>query len=138
EGGGKVVGATTFANGSTLSVGTLGGDTTQTLTFEGALTLNAGSTTLLEIGSLSDYDQLIIQGNFLQMDGAKISVSGSVLDPSMGDIYQLFTFGGSRTFADLGALTRTGAEDNAWNFDLPDISASGLYWDLSNLASAGT
>jgi autotransporter-associated beta strand protein len=138
EGGGQIQGNTTIASGATLSIGTVGGDVTQTLSFAAGLTLSSGSSTYLDLGTPADSDQLSVAGILTQSDGARIIVDPNGFVASAGQSYQLLTFGTGSTFSsNLGPLLRTGNEDNDTDFDLPDISASGLMWDVSQFTSSG-
>ncbi|TLD69073.1 hypothetical protein FEM03_19590 [Phragmitibacter flavus] len=138
EGDGQILGNTTIASGANLSIGTVGGDLTQSLAFAAGLTLNSGSSTYLDLGTPADSDQLNVTGIFTQANGAKIIVDPNGFVPIAGQTYQLFTFGAGSTFStNLGPLLRTGAEDNDTDFDLPDISASGFQWDVSQFTTSG-
>lgn len=138
EGGGQIQGNTTLGSGAFLTPGTVGADVTETLAFSAGLTLQSGSTTTFELGNAGNHDKLSIAGAFLQEDGAKITILPNGFTPLDGASYELFALGSSATFSsNLGSFLRTGAEDDATDFNLPDISSSGLMWDVSQLQSRG-
>ncbi len=168
EGGGSVVGATTIASAAVLSVGTVGGDTTQTLSFSAGLNLSTGSTTRLDLVAPSftsldhfnnnpvgspgynayiashgndvggDHDRVQVTGTLNQATGALIVVYPTTFAPVSGQIYNLFDWSVAfNASGNLGALQRNGAADSDTDLDLPDISATGLMWDISHFATSG-
>lgn len=119
EGGGTVTGSTILNSGAVLSAGTVGGDLTQTFNFSANLTLEAGSSTLLDLGTptftsldafggnaigsagynayvqafanaqTGDHDRLVIGGTLNQADGARFAISPYDFSPQFGQIFNL-------------------------------------------------
>lgn len=166
EGGGTVNGNVTLASGATLAPGTVENRAADKLTFTNVVTLNSGSVVKLEInaptftstdnfgGNLpgsagyNSYvatngvgqgsNDLLSAGTLTQNVGGQIVVLASAIMPVEGQIYNLIDWTTAfNVSSNLGDLYRTGANDSSTDLDLPDISASGLVWDLTNFASAG-
>lgn len=167
EGSGTVNGNTTALSGATIAPGTSENRVADKLTFTGSVTLNSGSTLKLDInaptftstnnfgGNLpgtagynsyvttngtgqGSNDLLSLTGGLTQATGAQIQVIGTGLVPVAGQIYNLLDWGTLfTTSSNLGDTYRTGANDSSFDLDLPDISASGYMWDISNFATAG-
>ena len=59
--------------------------------------------------------------------------------PTQGQIFNLLDWSGVTDFTgfSVGTNFRDGAGDNGNQFNLPDISASGLVWDVSLFTSNG-
>lgn len=166
EGGGTVNGNVTLASGATLAPGVAENRAADKLTFTNVLTLNSGSVVRLEINAPTftstdnfggfahgtpDYNNyvttygagqtdhdLLSAGTLTQNVGGQILVLASAIIPVEGQIYNLIDWTTAfNASSNLGDLLRTGANDSSTDLDLPDISASGLVWDLTNFASAG-
>lgn len=136
-----VTGNLTLASGST-TVFDLGTPTfASTNSFGGNDVGTAGYNTYIQgfaTASTGDHDRLISSGSITQTEGATITVLANGITPTYGQIFNLVdwqtTFNAS---SNLGTNYRTGAGDGAFDLDLPDISASGLVWDMSFFASSG-
>jgi len=119
-GSGTVIGAVTMATGSSLSVGGTGTNTIGTLTVTNNLVLQAGSTTLMEvgkIGSTATNDQ-VVATNITY--GGTLTVTGIGGAFAANDTFKLFSsgsYGGSFTTLNLPV---------------------GTTWDTSRLAIDGT
>lgn len=166
EGGGTVNGNVAVASGATLAPGAVENRTADKLTFTNVLTLDAGSTVRLEInaptftsadnfgghlpgtagynayvatnGAGQTNHDLLSAGTLTQNAGAQILVLASAVVPVEGQIYNLIDWATAfNASSNLGDLYRTGANDSSFDLDLPDISGSGLMWDITNFASAG-
>ncbi|MDB6118194.1 MAG: autotransporter outer rane beta-barrel protein, partial [Verrucomicrobiaceae bacterium] len=91
-----------------------------------------GSHDLLAFGGPSG-SSVVFNGN--------IAVVGSNYTVQGGDVFKLLDW--SATIAanfsgfNAGANLRDGSSDNGFQFDLPDISSSGLVWDISRFTSSG-
>lgn len=168
QGGGTVSGATTINSGAVLSVGTTGGDLTQTLTVSGSLTLANGSSTVFDLGTptftstdnfggnavgssgyisyiqayattlTGDHDRLISTGTITQNTGAVITVLPNGTTFANGQIFNLVDWQTAfNVSSNLGSNYRTGAEDDALDLNLPDLTGTGYSWDTSFFASNG-
>lgn len=167
EGGGTITGNVTALSGSTIAPGTSVNNKTEKLIFTGVVTANLGSSIILDIATptftstnnfngylpgTDDYntyiiangtgqgnhDLLSITGTFSQDGGAKIVVLGNDIVPVVGQIYNLIDWTTAfNASSSLGETYRTGAADSSYDLDLPDISSSGLMWDISNFTTAG-
>lgn len=167
EGGGTITGSATILSGATLRAGTQGGDTTQKLTVTAGLTLNSGSTTQIEINGatytstdgfggnlpgtagydayvlshasgLGDHGQIGVGTAFSQQTGAQVKVLPAIFSPIWGQIFNLIDWASVGTMStNLGSNYRDGSSDQGTDLDLPDISGSGLTWDISHYATQG-
>jgi len=139
EGGGTITGAFTANNGSIISGGTVGGDTTQLLSFNSNLNLSAGSVLNLDLGAAGDNDRLSVAGILTQTNGAKIVVGlGDLSTVTLGQSFDLLNWtGGYVASTNLGSQYRTGAGDSAFDLDLPDITSSGYMWDIGQFGTSG-
>lgn len=115
-----ILGGSGIIQGQVNALGTVSpGNSTGTLTID-SLTLLDGSHVSLEIGSLFDFDQLIVQNNLVL--GADVTLQLSLMDgyqPQVGDTFQLLTAGSMMGDFD--------------NFDAPSLNNGG--WDFSQLSS---
>lgn len=88
------------------------------------------------------HDRLVFNGTTGTLTVAgNISVLPSGYTPHAGDVFNLLDWSGVLTtdfsaFA-VGTNLRDGSGDNGSQFDLPDISASGLFWDVSRFTTSG-
>lgn len=138
EGGGSVTGSITIANGALLAPGILGGNEVGKLTISGALTLASGSQTFLDLSNLGTYDQIAAVGAFTQATGAQIVVQPNGFTPSSGQSFNLLDWGSLVSLSsNLGPLLRDGSEDDTSDLNLPSLVGTGLFWDLSQFATAG-
>lgn len=167
EGGGNITGNTTILSGATLAPGTSVNHRAEKLTFTGILGLQAGSTTQFQLttptfrspnnfmgyeyGSTAynsyviaysegqgEHDKLEITGTLIQESGAKIEVLPDDYTPALGQIFNLIDWTTAfNASSNLGEVYRDGSNDSMYDLDLPNISASGLDWDISLFASHG-
>jgi autotransporter-associated beta strand protein len=150
SGSGVVQGSLTVTSG-TLRPGDNGGTGLGTLT-TGDLTLNpAASSNVVEFqitgsagaGSLSA-DKVLINGALTLNGNSNIVVDGSGYTPTLGDTFVLMDWTtaldtGLTSVFNVGANGRTGANvGNEGNLDLPDLSASGLTWDIRDFSGSGS
>ncbi len=88
------------------------------------------------------HDRLVFNGTTGTLTVAgNINVLPSGYTPQAGDVFNLLDWSGVLT-ADFTAFAtgtnlRDGSLDNGTQFDLPDISASGLFWDVSRFTTSG-
>lgn len=85
-----------------------------------------------------DHDRLILNGNVSLATGAEIFVNPVGFTPMLGQIFNLFDWVGITGFV-VGNNTRDGSADGgaADDLDLPNISGTGLNWDVSQFQSHG-
>ncbi len=128
----------TAENGSTIHAGD---STTQgsygTLTFtpalgSGSFDFQSGSSVILDINPGSTSDKLIFSGT-----------GTNTLTPVSAEAFDLIDWSGltgSPTFGSqfTTSILRDGSADNGSAWDLPDISGSGYFWDLSLFTTNGT
>lgn len=130
-------GSRTFLDLTTATVrdGSFGGFDIGTAGYNAWVDAAAGSGT-------GGHDRLVFNGTSGTLTVAgNIAVLSSGYTPGAGDVFNLLDWAAVLT-ADFtsfntGTNLRTGAEDNGLQFDLPDISASGLFWDVSRFTSSG-
>lgn len=144
-GTGSVAGSLSVASGGVLHTGdvTLAGDAVTTTSGIGTLNvagnaiLAVGSTAYFTLDSPASSDLLNVGGN-LTLAG-NLWVTGSFV-PAIGQTFNLIDWAGLADFSsfNVGLNGRTGADDNGFQFDLPDIATSGFLWDVSNFMTAGT
>lgn len=91
-----------------------------------------------------DHDQIVLTGSLgtiTQQDGAKIVVlPGTYGGAQFGQIFNLLDWAATGSFTTsslLGANYRDGASDSGLDLDLPDISGTGLVWDISRFGTDG-
>lgn len=145
--GGDVTQTLTVGGNLTLAAGSasvfdLGTPTfTSTDNFGGNNVGTTGYNTYIQgfaAATTGDSDRLVSSGSITQAVGATITVLANGLTPASGQIFNLVDWQTSfNASSNLGSNYRTGAEDNALDLNLPDISASGYVWDTSFFASHG-
>ncbi|MBN8417693.1 MAG: autotransporter-associated beta strand repeat-containing protein [Verrucomicrobia bacterium] len=142
-GSGMISGAVTVTSGL-IQPGDAGGTSVGTLSV-GSLNLTNGGAAVFQIEGVSLNDRIIVlNAGGLTLDG-KVSVTTSLTGTDFstafvaGSKYDLLDWSGviSGTF-DVGTLVRNGSQDNALQFDLPDLSTLGLYWDVSSFLTDGS
>lgn len=139
----------TLANDATLRAGATAADTSLgTLTFTpattGAYNLASGSTIVLGLTDASNHDLLVFNGT----SGSTLTFSGKLVVedvgfvPAANQLYKLIDWSALVTadFAgfNVGTNLRDGADDDASQFNLPNISGSGYVWDVSTFTTNGT
>ncbi|WP_162239539.1 autotransporter-associated beta strand repeat-containing protein [Methylobacterium sp. Leaf87] len=114
NGTGTIAGSVVVNTGATVSAGNSPG----TLTIGGNYTLNAGSTSLFELGAPGvvgglNNDLIVVRGN-LQLGGtlSLVSAANAAVAPVSG-VYRLFDYGGALTGAFGTVLTPTGTTSTA-------------------------
>lgn len=138
EGGGTVSGSVIIRDGAMLAPGTAGISAAQQLTISGSLALEAYSFTTMNIFSGGSNDSIRVTGNLTQQNSAPIIVESDNWVPELGQSFQLFDWSGIGNFStNLGVNYRDGSNDSNTDLDLPDISGSGFFWDISQFASNG-
>jgi autotransporter-associated beta strand protein len=88
------------------------------------------------------HDRLVFNGTSGTLTVAgNINVLSSGYTPQAGEVFNLLDWAGVLTtnFSgfSVGANFRDGSDDNGSQFDLPDISGSGLFWDVSRFTTSG-
>ncbi|RBP44617.1 putative secreted protein with PEP-CTERM sorting signal [Roseimicrobium gellanilyticum] len=136
-GTGTVNGHTTVTQG-VIRPGDTGGAGTGTLNLAGGLTVNPTAPSVvaeLQISGPSTSDQIHITGGLTLNSNSNISVLPSSYVAALGDSFLLMDWSGLLTLNGwtAGVNYRDGSGDTGMNLDLPDISASGYIWDISNL-----
>jgi autotransporter-associated beta strand protein len=147
SGTGTLNGATTVVKG-TIRPGDAGGQSRGTLSFGNGLTFSPTAVaTVAELSihgtSLADQtgDRIHITGDFTLNDKSNIVVTfDNGFVATAGQSWTLIDWTGVLTLNgwNLGLLQRDGSGDTNSNFDLPDISTSGLYWEISALQDGAT
>jgi autotransporter-associated beta strand protein len=103
-----------------------------------SLGLGAGSHDLLSFNNPSGGGSTSL--NFLTTTGS-LQVLGSGFTAAKGQIFNLLDWGtlvtANFTGFNLGSNYRDGSGDTGSPFDLPDISSSGLVWDVSQFTTSG-
>ncbi|MFN7560831.1 MAG: autotransporter-associated beta strand repeat-containing protein [Prosthecobacter sp.] len=84
-----------------------------------------------------NHDRLILTDLSFSASSAVLNVLGETFTPVSGQIFNLLDWSGALTGFSVGTNYRDGASDNSNQFNLPDISASGLVWDVSLFTSNG-
>lgn len=139
SGTGVVNGATNVQAGS-VRPGDSGGSatgtlTTQSLTFTPASAYTVGQ---FQVQSDSSYDQLLVNGDLSLNGNSRFIVDGTGYSPVLGHMFTLIDWVGSLTLGGFNAgASRNGSGDTGTNLDLPDISSSGYYWQISDMMSEG-
>ena len=138
---------TIAANVDVLSGGTLSpGNSVGTLTVDGNLSLEQGSTLQAEFGASGVSDQVIVSGN-LALNGATLNVVNVVNAGGMGNgVYNLFSTGGTLTTSNGGLILGTTPAGHPLTLqyltsfgqvNLIDNSTADLsFWNANGLASA--
>lgn len=89
-----------------------------------------------------DHDRLVFNGgtgSLLTLNGS-LTVTSNGLVPQPGQIFNLLDWGLLLTtdFSNFDpGLQRNGADDDTSDFNLPDISSSGYFWDVSRFTTTG-
>ncbi len=121
-----------------------------TLTFmpasgSGAFDFQSGSTIVLGInpGGTSDLLNFVGTGTNTLLFNGNLTVTSTSFTPIAEETFNLLDWSGlstSPTFDSRYIYTDRlfGNGDEAAGFDLPDISASGYFWDISNFITQGT
>jgi autotransporter-associated beta strand protein len=121
-----------------------------TLTFmpasgSGAFDFQSGSTIVLGInpGGTSDLLNFVGTGTNTLLFNGNLTVTSTSFTPMAEETFNLLDWSGlstSPTFDSRYIYTDRlfGNGDEAAGFDLPDISASGYFWDISNFITQGT
>lgn len=94
------------------------------------------------VSGVGGHDRLVFNGTSGTLTVAgNISVLASGYTPHAGDVINLLDWATVLTtnFSgfSVGANLRDGSGDNGSQFDLPDISGSGLFWDVSRFTTSG-
>lgn len=94
------------------------------------------------VSGVGGHDRLVFNGTSGTLTVAgNISVLASGYTPHAGDVINLLDWATVLTtnFSgfSVGTNLRDGSGDNGSQFDLPDISGSGLFWDVSRFTSSG-
>lgn len=94
------------------------------------------------VSGVGGHDRLVFNGSSGTLTVAgNISVLASGYTPHAGDVINLLDWATVLTtnFSgfSVGTNLRDGSGDNGSQFDLPDISASGLFWDVSRFTTSG-
>lgn len=139
-------GATHSLQGSII-LGITGATTTLDLT---GVTIGSGAyNTLVDgVAGVGSHDRLVFNNptsgtgytlNFLTTSGS-LQVVGSSFTPHYGDVFNLMDWSNLVTANFTGfsvGSNRDGSGDNGSQFDLPDISGTGWYWDVSRFTTSG-
>ena len=118
--------------------------TTTNASFGGNTVGSAGYDAWLDgISGVGGHDRLVFNGtsgSTLAFSG-NLSVIGNSYSAQLGDVFNLLDWASlvSSNFSGFATGTnyRDGTGDNGSQFDLPDISSSGYFWDISRFASSG-
>ncbi|MBB5032729.1 beta strand repeat-containing protein [Prosthecobacter vanneervenii] len=111
--------------------------------FGGNAVGSAGYNTWLNsVTGVGGHDRLVFNGSSGTLTVAgNIVVLASGYTPHAGDVFNLLDWSALLTtdFSNfsVGTNYRDGSGDNGSQFDLPDISASGLIWDVSQFTTSG-
>lgn len=121
-----------------------------TLTFQpasgsGTIDFQSGSTVILGIhpGSTSDLLNIVGTGTNTLLFNGNLTVTADAFTPTATEVFNLLDWSGlssSPAFASRFTFTGylTGNGDEASGLDLPDISGSGYFWDISGFKTNGT
>ncbi|SKB06446.1 PEP-CTERM protein-sorting domain-containing protein [Prosthecobacter debontii] len=112
-------------------------------TFGGNILGSAGYNAYVDaISGAGNHDQLVFNGgtgSTLDFSG-RITVESASFTPVAGQVFNLLDWS-SLIAADFSSFNvgtlRNGADDDASQFNLPNISGSGLYWDVSRFTTSG-
>jgi autotransporter-associated beta strand protein len=134
------------ASGGTLSPGDNAGASIGTLTFQGNLNLNAGSTTNLKVGNTSPAqgtqtnDQIVINGSLTLNSGSIVNLSdagGFAANAFIGETIDLFSWASLvNNGFNTGTNFRTGGTGGG-DLNLPALSG-GLDYNISSFFTSGT
>ncbi|OYW21249.1 MAG: hypothetical protein B7Z52_01135, partial [Burkholderiales bacterium 12-64-5] len=94
------------------------------------------------VSGVGGHDRLVFNGTSGTLTVAgNISVLPSGYTPQAGDVFNLLDWATVLTtnFSgfSVGTNLRDGSDDNGSQFDLPDISGSGFFWDVSRFTTSG-
>lgn len=121
-----------------------------TLTFQpasgsGTIDFQSGSTVILGIhpGGTSDLLNIVGTGTNTLLFNGNLTITADAFTPTAPEVFNLLDWSGlsaSPTFASRFTFTGylTGNGDEASGLDLPDISGSGYFWDISGFKTNGT
>ncbi|QIF03201.1 autotransporter-associated beta strand repeat-containing protein [Roseimicrobium sp. ORNL1] len=134
--------AHTLASGSLVTL-SLGGATLNDASFGGNTVGTAGYNNWVDsISNAGTHDRLVFDGT-----SGTLTISSNMLVVTdgyvlkLGDAFNLldWSLALSTSFSgfNVGSNYRTGADDNGLQFDLPDISALGYFWDVSRFTNSG-
>ncbi|WP_395750338.1 beta strand repeat-containing protein [Prosthecobacter sp.] len=118
---------------ATLSDGSFGGNAVGSVGY---------NTWLNSVAGVGGHDRLVFNGSSGTLTVAgNIVVLASGYTPQAGDVFNLVDWSVllTKDFSgfSVGTNYRDGSSDNGSQFDLPDISASGLIWDVSQFTTSG-
>jgi len=143
--------AFTAGSGSTVQVGDgMAQSDYGTLTFQpapgsGTIDFQSDSTVILGIhpGSTSDLLNIVGTGTNTLLFNGNLTVTADAFTPTTSEVFNLLDWSGlssSPAFASRFTFTGylTGNGDEASGLDLPDISGSGYFWDISGFKTNGT
>ncbi|HEX6963008.1 MAG TPA: autotransporter-associated beta strand repeat-containing protein, partial [Lacipirellula sp.] len=94
----------------------------ETMTLQGDLTLNAGSTLALDIATPDALDRLAVAGNLLAGGTLQVMMQAGAPSPTAGDVFDILDF--------------TSAAGAFSSLSLPSLTA-GLAWDATSLLATG-
>jgi len=122
----------------------VGGATTTDSTFGGNAVGSAGYNAWLDgVSGVGNHDQLVFNGTAgsTLAFSSNLSIISSSYTPHLGDVLNLLDWSslvaGNFSGFNPGPNYRDGSEDNGSQFDLPDITGSGLVWDISRFSTSG-
>jgi len=113
-------------------------------TFGGNAVGSAGYNSFVDaVTGTGTHDQLVFNGGAgsTLTFSSNLTVQATGFTSAVGQVFNLLDWSAMTTsdFAgfNVGAAYRDGAGDNGSQFDLPDISTSGLSWDVSRFITSG-
>lgn len=139
SGTGSVEGDLTVNQG-TIKPGDNAGADAGALNTKALIFTPASSSTVaeLQIVSGSSSDSISVGGNLTLNSFSNLVVNGTGYSPVLGHMFTLIDWVGGLTLGGFNAgASRNGSGDTGTNLDLPDISSSGYYWQISDMMSAG-
>lgn len=101
-----------------------GGNTIGTAGWDAYVIANGGT-------GAGDHDRLVLTDLAFSTSTAALTVVGNSFTPINGQIFNLLDWSGVLTGFTVGSNHRDGSADDADQFNLPNISSSGLLWDVS-------
>jgi autotransporter-associated beta strand protein len=144
-GTGTVGGNSVITGAATLKPGDNKGTTNGGLTFNGNLNLNNDSLTQLKITSPGNHDTITVNGqltlgttNTNPLGTINVVDNGYVANAQAGDMFDLldWTTLNVSTFR-LGTTVRSGGLGGG-DLNLPDLSSTNLFWDVSQFTTNGS